>query len=199
MINKYQVKIDDEILPKLLSFDEMIEAGLLDDFDENIKIRQSGEDEWVIARDYPFAQVESDVETNNQLKDTGSSSYSTNQIGVTTPPPFHQPIHYPSNVTHCWNWGAFCFSWFWGVLNGLYWPLVIIALNFIPYAGVFIYLGVSIFLGHKGNHLAWNVAKRNGISLPSFTKLQARWNRAGICFFVFMLFVSLCYIVFTLI
>ena len=39
MKNKYQVKINDSVLPKSFSFDELIDNGLLDNKDENIKVR----------------------------------------------------------------------------------------------------------------------------------------------------------------
>lgn len=51
---KYQVKIDEEVSSKLFSLDEMLELGLLDDYDEHIMVKGSGESVWRIAREYPF-------------------------------------------------------------------------------------------------------------------------------------------------
>lgn len=57
-MNRYKVKIDDTILPDSYTFDELIENGLLDDYDENIKVRLVEENTWYIARDYPFQMKE---------------------------------------------------------------------------------------------------------------------------------------------
>lgn len=197
MTHRYEVKIDDSVLPELYTFDQLIEKGILDDVDEHIKVRQYGETNWVTARKYPFADMERNVQQNNSSQNKEAVRKTPPQIRINQHPVPHEPIN--SNITHRWNWGAFSFSWFWGVLNGLYWPLIIIACNFIPYVGVICSICLSIFLGLKGNEFAWRIAKRNGTTLYSFTKLQARWNVAGICFFVFVVFFAICYIVFKLI
>lgn len=51
---KYQVKIDEEVSSKLFTLDEMLELGLLDEYDEQIMVKGSGESVWRIAREYPF-------------------------------------------------------------------------------------------------------------------------------------------------
>ena len=51
---KYQVKIDEEVLSKLFSLDEMLDSGLLDEYDEHIMVKGSEESIWHIAREYPF-------------------------------------------------------------------------------------------------------------------------------------------------
>lgn len=53
-MRKYQVMIDDLVSTASFSLDELLEMGLLDDYDEHIKVRASGETTWTIARDYPF-------------------------------------------------------------------------------------------------------------------------------------------------
>ena len=58
MENKYQVKIDDSVMPELYTFDQLIDEGLLDEIDEKIKVRLNGEDVWQTARNYPFADTE---------------------------------------------------------------------------------------------------------------------------------------------
>lgn len=68
-MNRYQVKIDDSILPDSYTFDELINNGLLDDYDEHIKVRLVGESLWLIARDYPYDEKE------------GSKSYIIDEYG----------------------------------------------------------------------------------------------------------------------
>ena len=83
-----------------------------------------------------------------------------------------------------WNWGAFSLSWIWGIFNGLYWPLIIIALNFIPYIGFIFSLYICIKLGIRGNKLAWRLAKQNAVSENDFVCIQKRWNYAGLSFII---------------
>lgn len=46
-----------------------------------------------------------------------------------------------------WNWGAFLLSPIWSIVNQVWIGLI----SFVPYIG----LGVAIYLGIKGNELAW--------------------------------------------
>ncbi len=198
MKRRYEVKIDDSVLPELYTFDQLIEKGILDDVDEHIKVRQHGESNWVTARRYPFIDLENNVHQSHPSHNKDDALRVTPpQRRITQPAMPHDYTN--SNITHCWNWGAFSFSWLWGVMNGLYWPLIIIICNFIPYIGIVISLCLSILLGLKGNEFAWKIAKRNGTPLSSFIKIQARWNFAGICFFIVILFFVVCYILFKLI
>ena len=61
-MKKYQVKIDEYEYLRTFSFDELLEIGLLDNYDDRIFIRASGEDKWCVARDYPFHISESKYE-----------------------------------------------------------------------------------------------------------------------------------------
>jgi len=63
---KYQVKIDEEVLPNLLSLDEMLESGLLDDYDEHIMVKGSEESVWHIAQEYPFHLSEATSSVNKK-------------------------------------------------------------------------------------------------------------------------------------
>lgn len=148
-MNKYQVKIEDEILPGFYSFDKLLEIGLLDEFDEKIRVRLVGDNNWIIAQSYPFSEKET--------------------LSV-------QECHSPK-IIRKWNWGAFTLSWIWGVCNNIYWPLVIVAVNFIPYIGVLLSLAICVYLGFKGNGLAWNVAKDRDVL--TFEKKQTSWDNAG--------------------
>lgn len=75
------------------------------------------------------------------------------------------------------NWGAFMFNWLWGVCNGVYWPLAIILVNFIPYVGQIIGFGLCIYLGISGNKLAWESDKQ-WPSFEYFMETQRKWGRA---------------------
>ena len=60
MKKHYQVKINDKILPELFSFDDLLDKGLLDEVDENIKVRLNEDEEWITARNFPFSVHEND-------------------------------------------------------------------------------------------------------------------------------------------
>ena len=64
-MKKYQVMIEGEIASQTFTLDEMLELGLLDDYDENIKVKVSGESVWQVARDYPFHISEADSLNSN--------------------------------------------------------------------------------------------------------------------------------------
>lgn len=195
MENKYQVKIDDSVMPELYTFDQLINAGLLDDFDEKIKIRIIGNKEWTTARSFPFNNYEGKKSQQvikeqhrqvlpSQPMDKIAIHNSQQNKNKTDANSIAQKIQleHPSNLNN-WNWGAFCFSWVWGLFNGLYWPLVIVALNYIPYIGVIISICICLYLGKKGNILAWRVAERNGIKSKQYMKIQNKWNTAGVIYF----------------
>lgn len=50
----YHVLIDNDISSKTFTFDELINYGLLDDYDEHIKVKATDETMWQVAREYPF-------------------------------------------------------------------------------------------------------------------------------------------------
>ena len=75
-MKKYQVMIDDAVSSQSFSLDELLEAGLLDDYDVNIKVRANNETTWQIAREYPFHLSESNT--------TSSSDYIVNEDGTVT-------------------------------------------------------------------------------------------------------------------
>lgn len=77
------------------------------------------------------------------------------------------------------NWGAFLFTWIWGICNGVYWPLAIIPINFIPYVGQIIALGLCVYLGISGNKLAWEGDKQ-WPSFEIFIATQRKWGKVGL-------------------
>lgn len=58
-----------------------------------------------------------------------------------------------------------------------------IACNFIPYIGVLCSLGICIYLGLKGNEMAWVKAKQKGTDVYSFESTQGNWNTVGLVLF----------------
>ena len=75
------------------------------------------------------------------------------------------------------NWGAFCLSWIWGIGNKTYIAFVSLALAFIPFVGGLCSLAFSIWLGIKGNQLAWK--NKNWKSLEHFNSVQRLWAVIG--------------------
>lgn len=75
-MRRYQVMIDDAVSSQSFSLDELLEAGLLDDYDVNIKVRATNETAWQIAREYPFHLSESNT--------INSNDYVVNEDGTVT-------------------------------------------------------------------------------------------------------------------
>jgi len=53
-MKKYLVMIDDDISSIALTFDELLDYGLLDDYDVHIKVKATDDNLWYVAREYPF-------------------------------------------------------------------------------------------------------------------------------------------------
>ena len=97
-----------------------------------------------------------------------------------------------------WSWGGFAIGPLWGLFNGVIWPfLVSLALVGIDFVLMFtvmdseddlgwiyiihgaIGLAISIYLGVKGNELAWKKRKEN-MTVKKFTEKQHAWAIAGL-------------------
>lgn len=79
---KYQVKIDEQESSQSYSFDELIDLGFLDDYDDKIFVRAVGESQWRIARDYPYSQHESISVDHATESNSGSAPrYRIDQYG----------------------------------------------------------------------------------------------------------------------
>ena len=80
------------------------------------------------------------------------------------------------------NWGAFLLGWIWGVGHSVWIALVLLAVNFIPIIGTLFYFAGAIYLGVKGNELAW----KNGhyASVEDFRKRERVWAIVGAVIFV---------------
>ncbi len=84
-----------------------------------------------------------------------------------------------------WNWGAFGASWLWGLFNETF----IALFGLIPGVNLII----SIYLGAKGNELAWRNKRWTGKN--EFWKAQKRWAKYGWILLVIsnVFFVSIIY------
>lgn len=105
MPSYYKVKIDNSELPNVFTLDELLENGLLDDYDVNILVKQDSDHDWIIARDYPFSQTESEgVYTINEdgsvTRNVSSmANYSLNEDGsINRSGNYHRPPKPDSNM-----------------------------------------------------------------------------------------------------
>lgn len=94
------------------------------------------------------------------------------------------------------NLGAFFLTWIWGIFHRVWIALFVLVIALISYvlsnatglfyvvqplAGLFI-LGYAIFLGFKGNELAWKTGRYNDIE--TYKKTEKKWATAGTIVFV---------------
>lgn len=75
------------------------------------------------------------------------------------------------------NWGALWFGGFWGALNQVWVALIAFILMNIPDYGIFFYIPFCIWLGFKGNELAWKAKRWE--SVEHFQYTQIRWAIIG--------------------
>jgi hypothetical protein len=87
----------------------------------------------------------------------------------------------PPEVSGKFNWGAFLLSWIWGLGNKTYIALIALALSFIPFIGGLAGFAFCIWLGIKGNELAWQ--NKQFPSVEAFHENQKKWAIAGIIVF----------------
>lgn len=95
------------------------------------------------------------------------------------------------------NWGAFCFSWIWGIYNNSYLTFLSFAsllLTFIPFVGGFAPLGLSIWFGIKGNEWAWN--NKDWKDAEHFNSVQIAWAKAAIVCAAIAVWIMICFGIF---
>lgn len=85
------------------------------------------------------------------------------------------------------NWGAFAFTWIWGICNGATIETIkpffvaLIVLIIFPYIGWAAMIGAMVYIGINGNDWAW--AGKDWQSVKRFKETQKSWNIAGIIYF----------------
>lgn len=87
------------------------------------------------------------------------------------------------------NFGAFALNFIWAFAHNLIgWGIIILVIGLIPVVQI-INIGFAIYLGVKGNELAWK--KRRFESVQQFKETQRVWNIAGIIVFCTFIPVSI--------
>lgn len=153
---------------------EILGLELLDDILVTEESSMNGQ--WLPAKEFDFYDMYL-KESGTIINDDGSIS----RGGDRRPEPRQEPTPEPRREDYTptsqdlskWNWGAFMFNWIWAISNGIYWPLLLILLNFIPYVGSIAAFGLCIYLGVKGTEMAWNA--KTWPSWESFKETQHRW------------------------
>ncbi len=150
---------------------------------------ESMEGEWLPASEFDFEDMVYKESGKYIINPDGSITKITTPSRVSESRPIPS---YPSDGNTSeesrhpdvsgWNWGAFFFSWLWGVFNGVYWPLIMIILGCIPYLGPMVNFIICISLGVNGNEWAWKGKKWD--SLDSFKKVQHNWALAVLWVFI---------------
>lgn len=85
-----------------------------------------------------------------------------------------------SVVSDKFNWGAFFFSWIWGLCNKCYLTLIIIPVAFVPVIGGIASLAMAIWFGVEGNKWAWQNKRWN--SIDHFHSVQKKWAIASLIY-----------------
>lgn len=99
---------------------------------------------------------------------------------------------FPANL-NSFNWGAFLMGWLWCLSNGKVWLGILLCVlawisNHLPFIGFIFsipYIIIAIYLGVKGNKIAWN--HKEWKSVEAFEKVQKNWLIAGIIVDVILL------------
>lgn len=93
----------------------------------------------------------------------------------------------PAELKGKWNWGGFLLTPFWGIGNRVWIALIAFA-GFIPIIGWIVALGVAVYIGMKGNELAWQSKQWN--SVEHFKEVQRKWAIAGLVVVVLSFFLG---------
>lgn len=170
---------------------EILGLGLLDD---TLVTEESLNGEWLPARRFDFQDMYL-KESGTVINEDGSISREsmTSIAGgaqTSKAEQTHEGALPNADDMSKFNWGAFWFNWLWAACNGFFWPLFLVVINFIPYVGSVAYFGVCIYLGIKGNELAWKAKQWD--SWESFKAVQKKWSNAvwwllGICLAIIVL------------
>lgn len=82
-----------------------------------------------------------------------------------------------------WNWGAFLLSWIWAFGHGLaMWGVIGLIACFVPAIGSMVALGIAIYLGIKGNELAWQTGKY--LSIEELKEKEKKWTKWAVIIFI---------------
>ena len=146
---------------------EIRDLQLMDD----ILVTEESMSDWLPAGRFDFDDMVR-KELQACVNDDGTINRTPNSLQRQMNSSNQQNLDVPTEIKG-WNWGAFIWRWLWGIFNGVYWPLVLILINFIPYVGPIISLVCSIVLGINGNEWAWK--GKSWSSVAEFKRVQHNW------------------------
>jgi hypothetical protein len=89
-----------------------------------------------------------------------------------------------------WNWGAFFFTWIWGLFNGAYVTLWGLLLTFVPFGN----LVWAIVCGVNGSRWAWQ--GKPWTSVEQFRSAQRRWAVAALIVFLVAVIALILFVIF---
>lgn len=82
-----------------------------------------------------------------------------------------------------WNWGAFLLHWIWAFGHGLpVWGIIGLVAMFVPFLGSLALLGIAIYLGIKGNELAWQTGRY--LSFEVLKETEKKWTKWAVIIFI---------------
>lgn len=168
---KFYVQMDGDTFGPY-SAKEVLGLGLLDD---TLVTEESMGGQWLPASKFDFYDMylkESGTVVNEDgsISRAGSTSSQSNSTTSSSSRNSYTPSEQELSK---WNWGAFMFNWIWAICHGIYWPLLIILVNFIPYVGAIISFGACVYLGINGTKMAWE--SKSWPSWESFQETQHKW------------------------
>lgn len=80
-------------------------------------------------------------------------------------------------------------NWIWGIGHSAWITLIALPLSFIPGIGGLFSLAFCIYIGVKGNELAWR--NRRFESLEQFRDVQKAWTKWGVILLVVSLVIGI--------
>ena len=86
-------------------------------------------------------------------------------------PNFSNVYALPQNVKSTFNWGAFAFTWIWGLNHKKPETLLAILAAFVPFGGLI----AAIYIGYKGNEWAWDSGRFQ--SIDDMQECQIIWAK----------------------
>lgn len=131
-----------------------------------------------------------DTAQNPSFSNFGDPAFATSSPQYTPQNNYNNYTNYqvvPPEIRR-WNWGAFMFSFQWGIGNSAYLTL----LTLIPLLNI-----IWVFVcGAKGNEWAWKSGKFRNVD--EFLAVQRTWNKAGFVTFILLLCFLSVYFLFAL-
>lgn len=87
-----------------------------------------------------------------------------------------------------WNLGGLFIPFVWGPFNRVWIGLAVLSVGLLPIPpllGLLVYGPIAMFVGMRGNELAWRARKWD--SVDHFRSVQGQWAKwGGICFIIFI-------------